>query len=107
MGFSRIGGRVTLTPEMKIHEAMQELKRRKVAVDENCPRCNFDQWNADLLEIPATSLMTSAQSGAFSGLGGGHYINTGASKLSVLTIVCRRCGYTMLHSLDVLGIPMR
>ena len=91
--------------ESKVHEAMEELKRRHVRIDDNCPRCNFDQWNVDLLEMPTNSLMTSAQAGAYSMPG--HYVNTGATNLTVLTIVCRRCGYTMLHNLDVLGISMR
>jgi hypothetical protein len=106
MGFSRLGANTTLSAqiaEAKIREAMQELRRRHVRVDENCFRCNFDGWNIDLLEIPATSLMATAPSLPPPP----NYILTGATNLPVLSIVCQRCGYTVLHNLQVLGISLR
>jgi predicted nucleic-acid-binding Zn-ribbon protein len=86
--------------ETKIHGALQEIKKRGVAQD-YCPRCNTNNWNADLLEIPAFSLMAS-----LAPLGPG-YISTGETRLSVLAVVCMNCGYTMLHNLQVLGIAIR
>jgi hypothetical protein len=103
MGFSRLGT-TGINPrslaEAKIHEAMEELKKRNVTSD-YCPRCNWQDWNVDLLEIPANSLLTSAVPLS------PNYIHTGATNLSVLTIVCQRCGYTILHNLQVLGLSVR
>jgi ribosomal protein S27AE len=90
-----------LSAETKIHEAMESLKQRHVKIDDNCPRCNFGKWNVDLLEIPALSLIAS-----FAPLAPG-YVSTGETNLSVLALVCTRCGYTMFHNLHVLGISMR
>ena len=86
--------------EAKIHEAMEELRKRGV-IGNVCPRCRTDRWNVDLLEIPAFSLMSS-----LAPLAPG-YVSTGETRLSVLTLVCTNCGYTMLHNLEVLGISIR
>ncbi len=108
MGFSRLGAtgvtRQSLSGRMaeaKIHEAMEELKRRHVRIDNNCPRCSFENWNVDLLEIPAFSLMTSATPLP------PNYFHTGATNFPVLSIVCQRCGYSVFHNLQVLGISLR
>jgi predicted nucleic-acid-binding Zn-ribbon protein len=89
----------------KMRQAMEELRKRHVNIDAPCPRCKFENWNVDLMEIPATSMMTSVQSGGFSMPG--HYVNTGATNFPVLSIVCQRCGYTVFHNLQVLGISLR
>lgn len=87
--------------EKKIHDAMAALRQRNVNIDGPCPRCRYDGWNVDLLEIPVNSLMTSAQPMP------PNYVHTGATTLSVLSVVCQRCGNTILHNLNVLGITVR
>jgi predicted nucleic-acid-binding Zn-ribbon protein len=88
-----------LATEVRIHSAMEELKKRGVEKD-YCIRCNTDDWNVDLLEIPASSSMTRA------GFAKSRYTQI-ADSLSVLAIVCRNCGYTMFHNLEILGISTR
>lgn len=103
MGSSRIGTPIAnprATAEIKIRTALDELKKRGVHRD-ICPRCATENWNADLLEIPAFSLIASVAP-----LAPG-YISTGGTNLTVLALVCTRCGYTMFHNLQVLGISIR
>ena len=88
------------TAQVTIHKAMDELKRRQVNIESACSRCNFDSWSVDLLEGPATSLMTSALSVTTPP----YYPGTGATTLTVLAIVCQRCGYTIFHNAQVLGV---
>jgi hypothetical protein len=82
------------TPQSEIFSAIEVLKRKRGSVVDPCPRCNTDDWNADILQIPSTSLLAMAQSP----------IPMGSGFLSLLGLVCKNCGYTVFHNLDVLGI---
>lgn len=95
--FSRIGNPY-LSSELKISEAMAQLKARGVKLDK-CPRCTVQAWNVDLVEIPARStleLMTIAPWLAPT--------NPDQGVISLLAIACGNCGYTMFHNLQLLGL---
>jgi predicted nucleic-acid-binding Zn-ribbon protein len=96
-GFSGIRtatSRPPMSTQEKIDKAIRELKKRGVESD-NCPRCGTSDWNVDLLEIPANSEVFKSSVPPPMGY---------QSNLSVLGIVCKNCGYTMFHNLNVLGI---
>src|SRR5262245_6976606 len=95
--FSRIGNPY-LSSEMKISEAMAQLKARGVKL-EQCPRCTVQAWNVDLVEIPARSTLTLT-SGIAPWLAPG---NPDEGVISLLAIACGNCGYTMFHNLELLG----
>jgi len=103
-GFESLGRpqTATLKTRIRIQKAIETMKARGVK-DDYCPRCSIFDWNVDLLDLPANSAM-SRQPIA------GAYMQrpvweqaTGA--LSVLSIVCRNCGYTIFHTLNVLENP--
>jgi hypothetical protein len=91
--------RLTLAAEMKIAEAMKALEARGVKHD-CCSRCEAEDWNVDLLEIPANSALSVTGLPTFPGGGA-------SGSLSLLAVVCRNCGNTIFHNLDVLGIRLR
>jgi predicted nucleic-acid-binding Zn-ribbon protein len=94
--------RPRLAAEIRISKALQEMKSRGVQ-DDNCPRCGTFDWNVDLLEIPVNSELTQPRvPGGFSS---GPLFGTSA--LNVLSIICKNCGYTMFHTLNVLENPKR
>jgi predicted nucleic-acid-binding Zn-ribbon protein len=78
---------------------MDRLKERGVKND-NCPRCEHLDWNVDLVEIPGRSAITSAAIPILASS------DPQAGYLSMLAVVCRNCGYTMFHNLDILGISV-
>ena len=96
--------RGSLSTQMKIQQALDELKKRGVTSD-YCPRCGTADWNVDLLSIPATSALSSRST---EGLGQvfprvmPYSQSTGV--IPLLGIVCKNCGYSMFHNLNVLGI---
>lgn len=97
--FSGLGGKSRLATEVKIDEALKALASRGVKND-FCSRCNAHDWNVDLLEIPAKSALSPgwpppSPSGSFSG------------HLSLLAVVCRNCGNTIFHNLEILDISLR
>ena len=92
-------GQSILSPQVKIQQAIDELKKRGVKND-HCPRCNTFDWNVDLLEIPANSALSVTGLPTFPGGGTSGY-------LSLLVVVCKKCGNTIFHNLEVLGIPIR
>ena|SRR5208282_327451 len=93
------------SPEERVQRAIDELRRRG-ANNDYCPRCSTFDWNVDLLEIPATSALSSKiSSGA--GFGGRMYprpYSDASGVLPMLSIVCKNCGYTMFHNLNNLGV---
>jgi hypothetical protein len=96
--FGRLG-KPRLATELKIDEVLTELARRGVKND-FCARCNAHDWNVDLLEIPAKSALSHGWLPTLPGTGvPGH--------LSLLAVVCRNCGNTIFHNLEILGIPLR
>src|SRR5262245_31960644 len=96
----RSPSRFAESPQKRIQNAISELKRRGVSSD-FCPRCNTSDWNVDLLDIEANSAMSSEPLYGLSGIG---YPFQGNGRLSLLGIVCKNCGYSIFHNLDILGV---
>jgi hypothetical protein len=100
-----------LFKEAKIKEAMDVLKQRGVKHD-YCPRCETLDWNVDLIEVLAESSVSplfklsplpspNTNFNAFYGS------SSQSGVIPLMAVVCRNCGYTMFHNLDILGIPVR
>lgn len=86
-----------VSPEAQsiIKKALEKLRAQRVTQD-YCPRCSTFDWNVDLLAIPAISLPNPEFKP--------HLVpQTGYMRL--LGFVCKNCGYTMFHNLDMLDIP--
>jgi hypothetical protein len=97
-GFEGVN-RPRLAAQVRITKALQEIKARGVE-DDYCPRCKAFDWNVDLLEIPANSELTKpAISGAYTSA---PVWQQATGTLNVLSIICKNCGYTMFHTLNVL-----
>ena len=94
-----------LTTEIRIKKALEQMKARGVK-DDYCPRCEKFDWSVDLLEIPVNSAMSRLPGAVTLGQGSQTIPvppwqqTTGA--LQVLSIVCKICGYTIFHTLNVL-----
>ena len=88
-----------LSPQVEavVNRALEVLQERNVKND-YCPRCNTSDWYVEINAIPAMALSAS---------GTGGWIASGPSSgyIPVLTVVCKNCGYTMFHNLNVLEIP--
>lgn len=89
-----------LVTRVRIQKALETMKARGVQND-HCSRCNAFDWNVDVLGVPANSAMSQVWDFP------GHYVQrpvwqqaTGA--LSMLSLVCKNCGYTMFHNLQLL-----
>jgi hypothetical protein len=99
-GFNRLGETARIGAPARIKRALETMKARGVAND-HCPRCDAFDWNVDLVDLPANSAMSFTP-----------ILNTFAVRqpvweqatgaLSLLSIVCKNCGYTMFHTLNVL-----
>jgi predicted nucleic-acid-binding Zn-ribbon protein len=100
--FGRIGkiGDSQLSTEARIQKALDTIKARGVEND-FCPRCGIFDWNVDLLDIAANSEMASRFGMPLFMLAVSPPKQTLGS-LSVLSITCKNCGYTMFHTLNVL-----
>jgi predicted nucleic-acid-binding Zn-ribbon protein len=85
--------------DTKIQQALSVLAQRGVKND-SCPRCGNLDWNVDLVEIPARSALLYV---AFPALAP----ETEDGFISLLTVVCRNCGNTLFHNLEILGINVR
>lgn len=90
-----------LATEIRIQKAIEVIKARGVR-DDNCPRCGKFDWNVDLLHIPANSDMLRPSAVGFQVQQPASARTTGV--LSVLSMACKNCGYTIFHTLNVLGI---
>ena len=77
-----------------VDRALEELRKRNVKND-YCPRCETFDWNVEPVAINVIPLEGIPASTAMS-----YY----PSHLAALQIVCKNCGYTMFHNLDVLGL---
>ena len=87
------------SPQERISYALEQLKTRGVKSD-FCPRCETDDWNVDILEIPVRSAMSKTLLMAVL-----HNTTYAPSDfIPVLAIVCKNCGFTMFHNLNVLEI---
>ena len=101
------------TKEAKIKEALDVLKQRGVKHD-YCPRCEVLDRDVDLIDITAESSMvpslflrglTPPPSGT--GFNVLAPIRSQSGFISLMAVVCRNCGYTMFHNLDMLGISVK
>jgi predicted nucleic-acid-binding Zn-ribbon protein len=83
----------------KIHVALNKLRERRVTND-YCPRCGTRDWSVDLLDIPASSALDQSKPRPLP------FLPTSPveSNLSLLTIVCKNCGYSIFHNLRQLGL---
>jgi hypothetical protein len=96
--FSAIG-KPRLSERIKIDQAMNALKQRGVKND-YCSRCDKYDWNVDLIEVPANSALAATGLPTFPG-------GRTSGYLSLLAVVCRNCGNTIFHNLEVLGVQLR
>jgi predicted nucleic-acid-binding Zn-ribbon protein len=77
-----------------VEKALAELEKRKVTND-YCPRCATFDWTVDPVAIPVTPLQDIPANFPPSYL---------PQHIFALQIVCKNCGYTMFHNLNVLGL---
>lgn len=77
-----------------VNKALEVLKERKVTND-YCPRCGVFDWSVDPIAIGVIPLL-----GIPAHLPNSYF----PEQIMALQIVCKNCGYTMLHNLNVLGL---
>ena len=77
-----------------VNRAIEELRKRKVSED-YCPRCDTRDWNVEPVAISVIPLM-----GVPAALPSAYF----PAHIMAILIVCKNCGYTMLHNLNVLGL---
>jgi hypothetical protein len=93
---------VATPQEKRINGALAELGRRRHEPKEDyCPRCGVFDWNVDILDIPANSLMArpALPTGSY------RYTQQPTGFISTLSLVCKNCGFMIFHNMDVLGQP--
>ena len=88
-------------PSLRIQEALQEMRKRGV-VDDHCPRCRHVDCRVDIVNIPASSEVGWKNLPPLTGTY--VYKSTPTGVVSLLSIVCANCGYTMFHDTNVLGV---
>jgi predicted nucleic-acid-binding Zn-ribbon protein len=98
-GFQQIQAQLSQATRDRISQAIDELRKRGVKND-YCPRCETNDWNVDLVEIPANSALSPMGLPTFRGGGATGYF-------SLLAVVCKNCGNTIFHNMEILGIPLR
>jgi hypothetical protein len=92
-----------LSAPIRIKQALELLKQRGVTND-YCPRCNTFDWIVDINDIPVNSAMAQPALPPLP-LGGQYFYNSQpAALLSVLSIVCKNCGYSIFHNMGILGV---
>ncbi len=94
------------SPQDRISRALATLRQRGV-LDDRCPRCKTSDWNIDLLEIPATSALSATSPSGWVPLGAysTYFVKQQSGGiLPMLAVVCKNCGNTIFHNLNVLGI---
>jgi len=107
--FKNLGqGQSDVPVRVRIERAVAKLKARGVEND-RCPRCNVFNWNVDILDIPANSAMERTRfflslapppsPDPFTAAAPSYPPN---SVLSVLSLVCKNCGYSIFHNMGML-----
>ena len=96
-GFESIG-RPHPSAQIRIERALAELRKRGVEND-HCPRCVRFDWNVDIVDIPANSQVARVRASL-----PWVYTQQPTGILSVLGVVCKKCGYTMFHNMAILGL---
>lgn len=102
--FKNIGRNPYFPVQTRIEQAIAKLKAKGVEQD-NCPRCMVFDWNVDILDIPVNSAMAS--NSFLSALSPNAVFTQESSHrttgvFSVLSLVCKNCGYSIFHSLSIL-----
>src|SRR6266849_4828478 len=89
---------ITIDPEavQLVEAAIERLKERK-ATHDLCPRCDTLDWSVDPVAISVMPLR-----GVPTGLPSAYF----PAQIMVVQIVCKNCGYTMFHNLNVLGLAV-
>jgi ribosomal protein L37E len=77
-----------------VDAAIEELKRRN-ATHDHCPRCDTLDWNVDPVAISVIPLR-----GMPAALPNSYF----PAHIMAIQIVCKNCGYTMFHNLNILGL---
>jgi hypothetical protein len=91
----------TEPPAVRINRALALLKERGVLKD-SCPRCNVFDWNVDINDIPANSAMAHWSPTAYPTQSRYSFNQEFGPYMSLLSIVCKNCGYTMFHNMNIL-----
>lgn len=89
-------------PSVRIEQALQKMRSRGV-LDDHCPRCKRVDWKVDIVNIPASSEVGFKSIPPLAG----HayvYTPTPTGLLSLISIVCGNCGFTMFHNTDILDV---
>ncbi len=74
-------------------------------MDDRCPRCQTTNWNVDIVNIPASSEVSRPFGMPSPPLGANYvYTNQPTGFVSMLSVVCTNCGYTMFHNMGILGV---
>jgi hypothetical protein len=77
-----------------VNEALAELRKRGVKND-YCPRCETFDWDVEPIAInviPLRGVPAFIPHAYFAG------------QIMLLQVVCKNCGYTMFHNLNVLNL---
>jgi predicted nucleic-acid-binding Zn-ribbon protein len=80
--------------EKLVEAVIEELKKRN-ATHDYCPRCGTLDWNVDPVAISVIPLR-----GIPAALPHAYF----PAHIMAVQIVCKNCGYTMFHNLNVLGL---
>ncbi len=102
MSANKVGGGFNPPPlpvldpeaEKLVEAAIEELKKRNAKHD-YCPRCETFDWNVDpvaISVIPLRGIPAALPTAYFPGY------------VMAIQIVCKNCGYTMFHNLNILGL---
>jgi hypothetical protein len=85
-----------LDPEAEklVERALAELKKRNVTQD-YCPRCETFDWNVEPIAIGVTPLR---------GIPATLPVSYWPGQINALQFVCKNCGYTMFHNLNILDL---
>jgi hypothetical protein len=101
-GFQKLGQ--TVPVQSRIERAVAQLKSKGVEND-HCPRCNVFDWSVDILDIPVNSAMSAVPLYFLAKVENPlHPILSPqpTGTFSVLSLVCKNCGYSIFHSLSIL-----
>ena len=87
---------VPLDPDAEklVRAALEELKKRNVTHD-YCPRCDTFDWNVEPVAVSVIPLR-----GIPAALPASYF----PAHILALQLVCKNCGYTMFHNLNILGL---
>jgi hypothetical protein len=88
------------SPQERIHKGLEELKRRGIKND-NCPRCDTADWNVDLIEVSARSAVAIPSGQLFPR---SFAYDQAGGFIPLLGFVCKHCGFSMFHDLNILGV---